>query len=70
MLCPALFNDLLNIELGGLRREVEGRSGFLPILIDVLLQFDPVTHRDIFPLVNLLLATGVELLQGHDTALS
>lgn len=49
---------------------MEGRGGFLPIFIDVLLQFNPVSHWDILPLVDLLLAAGVQLFEGEDAALS
>jgi hypothetical protein len=70
LLCLALFDDLLNVELGRLRRDMEGRGSFLPIFIDVLLQLNPVSHRDIFPLVDLLLAAAVQLFEGDYAALS
>lgn len=49
---------------------MEGRGSFLPIFIDVLLQLNPVSHRDIFPLVDLLLAAAVQLFEGDYAALS
>ncbi len=65
-----MLDDLFDVQVRRGRRYLKGRSGFLPIFIDVLLEFDPVANGDLLPLIHLLIGAGVELIEGEDAALS